>query len=100
MNERAEVNGMREPLHKTRTFWKTAIGRATSVCSIEEFILRAKKKKKKKSTYVRLLGRFLKTKVEDRKVEGISAVQQNEYVSQFVISVYTKDGTETEYEQV
>ena len=41
-----------------------------------------------KNTFVRLLGRFLKTKVEDRKVEAISAVELNEYISrQFIISV-------------
>ena len=36
----------------------------------------------------------MKTKVEDRKVEAISAVELNEYISrQFIISVCTKDGT-------
>ena len=70
-----------------------AEGRFTSVCSVQEFIF----KSKKKNIYVRLLGRFLKTKVEDKKVEAISAVELSEYISQFIISVRTKDGTE--YEQ-
>jgi len=43
-----------------------------------------------------LLERFLKTKNEDRKIEDISAVELNEYISQFIISVYTKNGTEYE----
>ena len=52
----------------------------------------------KKNTYVRLLGRFLKTKVEDRTLgEAISAFGLNECIRQFIISVRTKDGTE--YEQ-
>ena len=70
-----------------------AEGRFTSVCSVQEFILRARKK----YVCVRLLGRFLKTKVEDRKVEAISAIELNEYITQFIITVRTKDGTE--YEQ-
>ena len=43
-----------------------------------------------------MLERFLKTKDEDRKTEDISAVELNEYISQFIISVRTKDGTEYE----
>ena len=35
-------------------------------------------------------------KVEDKKFETISAVELNEYISQFIISVRTKDGTEYE----
>ena len=34
--------------------------------------------------------------MEDRKVEAISAFEINEYISQFIISVCTKDGTEYE----
>ena len=76
-----------------------AEGRFVSVCSVEEFILRARKEKntaQKTKRDVRLLGRFLKTKVEDWKVEDISAVELNEYISQFITSVRTKDGTEYE----
>jgi len=43
-----------------------------------------------------LLERFLKTKNEDRKVEDISVVELNEYISQFIISVRTIDGNEYE----
>ena len=39
---------------------------------------------------------FLKTKDEDREIEDISAVELNEYISQFIISVRAKDGTEHE----
>ena len=75
-----------------------AEGRFASVCSVEEFILRTKKEKYRSKTEreVRLLGRLLKTKVEDRKVKAISAIELNEYISQFIISVRTKDGTEYE----
>ena len=69
-----------------------------SVWTVEEFILRARKQKYSAKTErdVRLLLRFLKTKVEDRKVEAILAVELNEHISQFIISVRTKDGTEYE----
>ena len=89
---------MREPLLKTRTLWKMAEGRFASVCSVEEFILELEKKNTAQKTEgdVRLLGRFLKTKVEDRKVEAISAVELNEDISQFIIFVCAKDGTEYE----
>ena len=43
-----------------------------------------------------MLGRFLKTKNEDRKVEYISVVELNEYISQLIISDHTKDGTDYE----
>jgi len=43
-----------------------------------------------------LLERFLKTKDVDRKIEEISAVELKEYISQFIISFHTKDGTEDE----
>ena len=43
---------------------------------------------------------FLKTKVEDRKFEAISAAELNEYINQFIISVLTKDGTEYEPSQL
>ena len=36
---------MREALHKIRTLSKMVEGRFTSVCSVEEFILRARKEK-------------------------------------------------------
>ena len=98
MNERTEENVMREPLHKTRMRWKMAEGRFASVCSVEELILRGRKEKyrSKNEQDIRLLGSFLKTKVEDRKVEAISAVELNEYISHFIISVRTKNGIEYE----
>ena len=43
-----------------------------------------------------MLTKFLKTKVEDKKVEAISAFELNEYISQYITSVRTKDGTKYE----
>ena len=73
-----------------------AEGRFASVSSVEEFISEQENKNTTQKTErdVRLLERFLKTKDEDRKVEDIPAVELNEYISQFVISVRTKDGNE------
>ena len=75
-----------------------AEGRFASVCSVEEFILEQENKNTAQKTErdVRLLERFLKTKNEDRKIEDIPAVELNEYISQFIISVRTKDGNEYE----
>ena len=75
-----------------------AEGRFASVCSVEELILRGRKEnyRSKNEQDIRLLGSFLKTMVEDRKVEAISAVELNEYISHFIISVRTKDGIEYE----
>ena len=75
-----------------------AKGRFASVCSVEEFILEQENKHTAQKTErdVRLLERFLKTKNEDRKIEDIPAVELNEYISQFIISVHTKDGNEYE----
>ena len=75
-----------------------AEGRFASVCSVEEFILEQENKNTPQKTErdVRLLERFLKTKNEDRKIEDIPAVELNEYISQFIISVRTKDGNEYE----
>ena len=57
--------------------------RFASVCSAEP---NKKNTAQKTERDVRLLGRFLKTKVEDRKVEAISAVELNGYISQFNLS--------------
>ena len=75
-----------------------AEGRFASVCSVEEFILEQENKNTVKKTErdVRLLERFLKTKNEDRKIEDIPVVELKEYISQFIISVRTKDGNEYE----
>ena len=98
MNERTEENVMREPLHKTRALWKMAEGRFASVYSVEEFILEHENKNTAQKTErdVRLLERFLKTKDEDRKIEDILATELNEFISEFVFSVRTKDGNEYE----
>ena len=55
--------------------------RFASVSSVEEFILEQENRNAAQKTErdVRLLKRILKTKVEDRKMEVISAVELNEY---------------------
>ena len=58
--------------------------------------LKKKNTAQKTERHVRLLGRLLKTKVADRNVKAISAVELNEYISQFIISDRTLDGTEYE----
>ena len=75
-----------------------AEGRFASVCSVEEFILKHENKNTAQKTErdVRLLERFLKTKDEDRKIEDIPAAELNEFISEFIISVRTKDGNEYE----
>ena len=45
---------------------------------------------------VSLLETFLRTKNEERKIEEIPAVELNQYISQFIIAVRTKDGNEYE----
>ena len=66
-------------------------GRFVFICSVEEYILRVRKEK---YVYKIAWKIFLKTKVEIREVEAISAVELNQYISQISISVRTKDGTE------
>ena len=75
-----------------------AEGRFASVFPVEEFILEHESKNTAQKTErdVRLLERFLKTKDEDRKIEDIPANELNEFVSEFIISVRTKDGNEYE----
>ena len=93
MNERTEENVMREPLHKTRPLWKMAEGRFASVYSFEELNLEHENKNTAQKTE-RLLERFLKMKDKDRKIEDIPAAQLNEFISEFIISVRTKDGND------
>ena len=97
MNERTEENVIREPLHKTRTLWKMAEG-LLLFAQLKNLFSELKKKNTAQKTerHVRLLGRLLKTKVADRNVKAISAVELNEYICQFIMSVRTKDGTEYE----
>ena len=73
-----------------------AEGRFTSVCSVENFILEHENKNTAQKTErdVRLLERSLKMKDEDRKIEDISAAELNGHISEFIISVRTKDGDE------
>jgi len=75
-----------------------AEGRFVSAWSVEEFILEHENKNTAQKTKrdVRLLERFLKTKDEDRKIEDIPAAELNEFISEFIISVRTKNGNEYE----
>ena len=73
-----------------------AEGKFASLFSVEEFISDQENKNTTQKTerYVRLLERFLKTEDKDRKMEDIPGIKLNEYISQFIISVCTKDGNE------
>ena len=74
-----------------------AEGRFASVCSVEELLEHENKNTAQKTERdVRLLERFLKTKDEDRKIEDIPAAELNQFISEFIISVRTKDGNEYE----
>ena len=98
MNVLKETSSDSRCTQKKRALWKMAEGRFASACYVEEFILEQESKNTAKKTErdVRLLERSLKTKNEDRKIEDIPAVELNEYTSQFIISVRTKDGNEYE----
>ena len=69
-----------------------------SVCSAEEFILEHENKKTRQKTFrdVQLLRSFLALKNNERKIEQIPAVELNELISQFIISVRRKDGEDYE----
>ena len=58
-----------------------AEGWFASVCSVEEFLLEQENRNTAQKTErdLRLPERSLKTKVEDRKMEVIPAVELNEY---------------------
>ena len=74
-------------------------GRFASVCSVDEFILEQENKStahKTERNVLKIVQRFLNTKDENMKIEDISAVELNKYISQFIISVRTKNGTEYE----
>ena len=101
MNEGTEENVTWEPLHKNQHALKMGEGRFASVCSVEEFILEHENKNTTQKTerHAILLKRFLKMKHKDRKIEDIRAADRhelNEYMSEFILSVYTKDGKEYE----
>ena len=64
----------------------------------EDFIFSQENRRTLQKTQrdVSLLESFLKTKNEERKIEEIPAVELNQYISQFIIAVRTKDGNEYE----
>ena len=85
-----------EPLHKTRTLWKMAEGRFASVGSVKILFQEQENKNttQKSERDVRLLGRFLKTKDEDKKVENFQPLSWMNTNSRFISFVCTKDSTE------
>jgi len=65
---------------------------------VDEFILEQENKATAQKTQrdVKLLQLFLKNKNEERNIEDIPTGELNEYVSDFIISVRTKNGNEYE----
>ena len=63
---------------------------------VDEFILEQENKATAQKTQrdVKLLQLFLKNKNEERNIEDIPTGELNEYVSDFIISVRTKNGNE------
>jgi len=67
--------------------------RFVDVGSVDNFIAEQENKATlQKTRDVKLLQTFLGTRNELRKVEEILALELNEYICQFIISVRTKDG--------
>ena len=100
MNERrTEEKVIREPLHKIPHALTNGRGKVCFCLLSSRIYLEQGNKNTAQKTEqdVRSLERFLKTKDEDRKIEFFSAVDLNEYINQFIISVRTKDGTEYDY---
>ena len=85
-------------LHKNPHTLKMREGRFASVCLVEEYIFGTRKQKYRLKSWTRckIVERFLKMKNEDRKIEDIPAAELNEYISEFIISIRTKDGNEYE----
>ena len=99
MNERIEENVIREPLHKIPHALTNGRGKVCFCLLSSRIYLQQENKNTAQKTEqdVRSLERFLKTKDEDRKIVFFSAVDFNEYIGQFIISVRTQDGTEYDY---
>ena len=71
--------------------------RFVDVCSVDNFIAEQENKALQKTQRdVKLLQTFLGTRNELRKVEEIPALELNEYICEFIISVRTKDGKDYE----
>ncbi|CAB4022006.1 Hypothetical predicted protein [Paramuricea clavata] len=66
--------------------------------SVDDFILEQENKSKAQKTLrdVKLLQLFLVNKNEERNIEDIPIGELNEYMSDFIISVRTKNGKEYE----
>jgi hypothetical protein len=92
-----------------QTFWRESHinlkikmpARFTDAGSVDNFISEQENNatsrcKKKPEQDVKLLHLFLVTKNEERKMEDIPTAELNEYVSEFIISVRTKDWKEYE----
>ena len=72
--------------------------RFVAVSSLDNFIAEQENKATLQKTQqdVKLLQSFLGTRNELRKVEEIPALELNEYICEFIISVRTKDGKDYE----
>ena len=72
--------------------------RFVDVGSVDNFIAEQENKATLQKTQrdVKLLQTFLGTRNELRKVEEIPALELNEYICEFIISVRTKDGKDYE----
>jgi hypothetical protein len=72
--------------------------RFTGGDSVDNFISEQENKATSQKTErdVKLLHLFLETKNKESKMEDIPTAELNEYVSEFIISVRTKDGKEYE----
>ena len=99
MNECTKDNVTQEPLmHKNPHTLKMCEGRFASVCLVEEYIFGTQKQKYhlKNWTICKIAWKILKMKNEDEKIEDIPVAELNEHISEFIISICTKDGNEYE----
>ena len=79
-------------------FYFQDVGKVVDVGSVDNFIAEQENKATLQKTQrdVKLLQTFLGTRNELRKVEEIPALELNEYICEFIISVRTKDGKDYE----
>ena len=96
MNERTEENVTRKPLHKRLCALKNGRGKVYFCLLGWKIYVGTRKQKYRSKTErdVRLVERSLKMKDECRKIEDIPAAELNRHISEFIISVRTKDGNE------
>ena len=98
-----EKSSYGKPRHPWRENWRAAFlfsrcrkGLWTSVQLTILFAEQENKATLQKTRDLKLLQTFLGTRNELRKVEEIPALELNEYICEFIISVRTKDGKDYE----